>query len=729
MLDGLPDELFDELLGDEKEASSTAKKENVTPKRKAYLVVQEKMRLKAFADVFMSTAQDYWKQFYESTVQPMQEGICGSVHKLLDEAIKAANEEDEDEDNHIFRPSAKFIISLAKSRSKIVYGLRSIRKSISAIKRLWEKHDIQKVLLDEREKRRFIEDFREAAADIFDPIVFYIKTQILEIMSWIWTAIAPMATILAKTLVKAGILAARVAGKVKKIARWSFRGVQYLLNKTGITALGKSVLNYIGATRVGGVVVRTTRSAEALFASLGQSSKLATVTRAFSVATKAGKFALSGATKLLRMPGIGTAASVFIDYLYSDDFSDALRKNKYALIGLAVGAGAGALVGGVAGAAAGGVGAVPGAIAGAKWGALAGELVGSGIDYVVALKNEAQDAMNWLNDNLEGIIQSMEAMTSGHMSKLPALEMIAQVSIKTERMLNKGGKPDSDLYDSEILASSDSLIIKSFLAYKKVVLNFLSKVQKVRVSWKQKGTDENFNWVEVLNNALTFKRSIEFFKTQEDRKRDWNIKTSIMASQGWVRLPQRWANSFWGKPRVKRAFKLIDSTIEKINSLKASSSTLEKLSQMVASKIQAQKDMARRLFDKLNITINLRRTATYIHREEDVSKTRMIALSVQEVKDSDGDKKFKFFLNGRPVLTERPAELWGMSLFWNTDDYEVKDDGKMQNLDIFGGKAFEGNAPSFNDNEADKLEKSKRKTALLQRVESEFAAYYTTVCA
>lgn len=722
VLNGLPEELFDELLGDEKDVRAIAKIENVTPKRKTYLLMYEKKRLKVFADVFMSTSRDYWKRFYESTVQPMQDGICRSAKKIIDDVVNRAEEDDEDEDKHFFRPSARFIIALAKSRSKIVYGLKSIRKSISAIKKLWNKYDFGKVLLDDEEKRKFIKDFREAAADIFDPIFFYIKTQILEIMSWIWTVVAPIATIVAKAVVKSFLLGLRLSGKVGRMVRaisnWSFRGVVWLLNKTGAMALGKSVLNYLGATKAGGVVVKTTRSATTLLARMSKTLRLGSVVSLAGAGAKLLGRAAGAVVKVAGIPFLGTGVSVYIDYLYSGSFEEALRKNKFALIFGTVGGITGGVIGGIGGSVGGPVGTVAGAVGGAYAGAKVGELVGSGLDFVVNIFEEVGEAKKWIASNLPAIIEQLEDMTAGHMSKLPSLQMLSETFIRTADTINRaGGVYDADRYDREILATSESPIIQTYLVYKKVILNFLSKIKRIEVRWLELGTDNEIHWGRMVKKAIL----------GDSRFRE--VEASAFHIEGWKMIPQRWAKKHFGSTRFQKAQQSIKLSITKLNNPQVFLSPLINLNLVVSNKLASFRENFFGWMEGLKATIRLKRTATYIHRTEDVSKNRVIALSLQEVKDSDGNKAFKFYLNGRPVLTERPAQLWGMSLFWNTDDYEVKDDGKMQNLDIFGGKAFEGNKPSFNDNEADKLERSKKKTALLQKVEEELASYYSVVCA
>lgn len=744
MLNGLPEELFDELLGDEKDVKAIAKKENVTPKRKTYLLMYEKKRLKIFAEVFMSTSKDYWKRFYESTVQPMQEGICRSAKKIIDDVINRAEEEDKDEDKHIFRPSARFIITLAKNRSKIVYGLRSIRKSVSAIKRLWNKYDFGKVLLDDEEKRKFIEDFREAAADIFDPILFYIKTQILEVMSWIWTVVAPIATIVAKAVVKSFLLGLRLSGKVgrmvRAISKWSFRGVVWLLNKTGAMALGKSVLNYLGATRAGGVVVKTTRSATSLLGRMSKTLKLGSVVGVAGAGAKLLGRAAGAVTKVAGIPFLGTGVSVYIDYLYSGDFAEALKRNRFALIFGTVGAVTGAIAGGVIGGGAGSVvpvaGTVTGAIVGASKGAVVGakigELVGSGVDFVVNIYEEVGETRKWIASNLPAIIEQLEEMTGGHMSKLPSLQLLSETFIKTADTINKaGGEYDAERYDREILAISESPMVQTYLAYKKVILNFISKIKRAEVRWLEFGTDKEISWKNLISGAV-FKDTKQL--VLEDKEESQEIKNGEeegirhLHIEAWKRIPELLAKNFFGTKRFKENQESIKLSITKLNNPQTFLSPLEFLQFTVSNTLSLFREEFFGWMERLKATIKLKRTATYIHRTEDISKNRVIALSLQEVKDNDGNKAFKFYLNGRPVLTERPAQLWGISLFWNTDDYEVKDDGKMQNLDIFGGKAFEGNKPSFNDNEADKLERSKKKTALLQKVADELASYYSVVC-
>lgn len=684
MLNGLPDELFEELVGDGLEQKTTRFTQNVTNKVRPMLKAFERKRFKAVAEVFVRESREYWENFREHVIDKAVNGFKEAYDALIAESVKKAIKADEEEEKEKVSKLAHTVLHFRRLVSFIKFGSRSIMRSYDAIMDLARRHSLKDIIFDKKKREEFFSDLLERLVDIVDPILFYIKYQIYNIISTVFGNLLPILQATAKMLVKfwtfGGVFAARA---IRKFSQLSFRGVGALLRVTGATAFAKSFMERVV-------------SSKAFQATIGRVLKLGggrlvsgaqAVGRGIIRGLAFGARAVSIGGKVLSksMYGVGFA----VDWLLTGSFTEAVKSNKWMLAMTAIGTAVGGVAGGVFGV---GAGAIPGMAAGAK----IGYWVGTGLDIAQNLYDSVAAAKRFVVTRFPAIIEALENLDIS--DKGMGLRIFVDLSTKAAE------KFGLENYD-DLLAQMKTPLIQTYLAYKKLITDLMDKIKEVRVRWIHY-TPYTEEWGEEVDWKQEFKKMGE----------DVAPYSSSF---------QKHRDGYYGREEeiMKNHFKSSTFNTELDNFKFKFDDTLKEVQKYYDEML----DKIKRFLNTISLRVSFNNRVTYSNSYVKNRKQKTLVTSVQEKQTPDGTF-YNFTLNGHPVTYSRAARFIGMDMLWNTQDQNIPT-GAMQNLDIFGGKAFGEKPVNFNSLQDRKLDKMHEKTRLLERFAESIANYQETVAA
>lgn len=682
MLNGLPDELFEELVGDGLEQKTTRFTQNVTNKVRPVLKAFERKRFKAVAEVFVRESREYWENFREHVIDKAVNGFKKAYDALIEESVKKAIKAEEEEEKEKVSKLAHTVLHFRRLVSFIKYGSRSIMRSYDAIMDLARRHSLKDIIFDKKKREEFFSDLLERLVDIVDPILFYIKYQIYNIISTVFGNLLPILQATAKMLVKfwtwGGMFTART---LRKFSQLSFRGVGALLRVTGATAFAKSFMERVV-------------SSKAFQATVGRVLKLGGgrfVSGAMAVGRGVGRGVAFGAKAVTFSAKLMGKALVYggsfaIDWLMTGSFTEAVRNNKWQLAGAAIGA----AIGGAIGFLGGGIGAAPGAAAGAK----IGFWVGTGLDMLEAAYDAVKAAKVFVTENFPAVIEALENLEIS--DKGAGFGIFVEISTRAAKEFGL------ENYD-DLLAQMESPLVKTYLAYKKLVTDLMNKIKFVRVKWVRytpytEAWGEEIDWKQEFKKIEQYDEFAPFSKPVQEYKSELKDTLENLGKNPLYN-PESKDYQFSFKESFKEVQKHYDEMLDRI----------------------------KRFLNTISLRVSFNNRVTYSNSYVKNGKQKTLVTSVQEKQTPDGTV-YNFTLNGHPVTYSRAARFIGMDMFWNKQDQNIPT-GAMQNLDIFGGKAFGEKPVNFNSLQDRKLDKMHEKTRLLERFAESIATYQETVAA
>lgn len=684
MLNGLPDELFEELVGDGLEQKTTRFTQNVTNKVRPVLKAFERKRFKAVAEVFVRESREYWEKFREYVIDKPAKSFKEAYDALIAESVKKAIKAEEEEEKEKVSKITHTVLHFRKLVSLIKYGSRSIMRSYDAIMDLARRHSLKDIIFDKKKREEFFSDLLERLVDIVDPILFYIKYQIYNIISNMFGNLLPILQATAKMLVKfwtwGGIFAART---LRKFSQLSFRGVSTLLRVTGATAFAKSFMERVVSSKAFQTTVgRVLKLGGGRFTS-GAMAVGRGVGRGMVFAAKAASLGAKLTGKVLIYGG-----SFAVDWLLTGSFTEAVKNNKWQLAF----AGIGAAIGAAVGAAGYGAGAVPGAATGGK----IGYWVGTGVDILEAAYDSVEAAKRFVVTRFPAIIETLEKLDIS--DKGVALRIMAEVSVKAAEQFGL------EKYD-DLLAQMNTPLIQAYLAYKAVITDLMNKIKEARIKWIHY-TPYTEEWGEVVD----WKKEFKILEQKDEFSPFFNIFQKI-----------RDRIHFVDKPLLKKRYSHNSPKVPNWTDCKFDDT------KEIQKYYDEMLDRIKRFLNTISLRVSFNNRVTYSNSYVKNGKQKTLVTSVQEKQTPDGTV-YNFTLNGHPVTYSRAARFIGMDMFWNKQDQNIPT-GAMQNLDIFGGKAFGEKPVNFNSLQDGKLDKMHEKTRLLERFAESIATYQETVAA